>query len=81
MKTFKVQTPTTINYCLVVGGNIFAVRKNNKGFWKSVSYQSNLICTDNYILTVLDGYETKKDAINALVSRVNDAPAGFFHVQ
>jgi hypothetical protein len=80
MKTFKVNTPTTTNYVLSIDGLFFAVRKNNKGFWKSVSYKANLLPTDNYDLTVLDGYGTKKEAITALINRVKEAPKSFFHI-
>lgn len=80
MKTFKIQTPTQTNYCLSIDGLFFAIRRNNKGFWKSVSYKNNMLSTDDYNLTVLDGYGTKKEAIVALVKRINEAPKGFFHV-
>lgn len=79
MTTVKVPTATTINYAINIDGLFFAVRKNNKGFWKSVSYKTNLLPTDNYICTVLDGYSTKKEAIRALINRVKEAPKSFFH--
>lgn len=80
MNTFKVKTQTAINYVIIIDGLSFAVRKNNKGFWKSVSYKSNLLPTDKYEMTVLDGYRTKKEAIVALINRVKDAPKSFFHI-
>jgi hypothetical protein len=80
MKTFKVNTPTTTNYTLCIDALFFAVRKNNKGFWKAVSYKSNLLPTDNYELTVLDGFRTKKEAITALIKRVKESPKSFFHI-
>ncbi len=79
MTTFKVPTKTQINYCLNLNGNMFAVRKNNRGFWMSVSYKEYMVSTDNYICKVLDGYATKKEAVAALVNRAMEAPKGFFH--
>jgi hypothetical protein len=80
MKSFKVKTPTTINYVICIDGLFFAVRKNDNGFWKSVSYKTNLIPTDNYHLTVLDGLLTKKEAITSLIERVKESPKSFFHL-
>jgi hypothetical protein len=79
MTTIKIKTPTTINYCIIIGGLWFSVRKNNKGFWKSVSYDYNMSCTDSYKCTVLDGFKTKREALISLKLRVNEAPKGFFH--
>jgi hypothetical protein len=78
-KTFKAKTPSNTNYVIIIDGLFFAVRKNNKGYWKSVSYKSNMVCTDNYECTVLDGFTTKKEAINFLLERVKECPKYFFH--
>jgi hypothetical protein len=80
MRTFKVKTQTTTNYVLKIDGLYYAIRKNNRGYWKSVSYKANMLGTDEYNITVLDGYLTKKEAISALVRRVKEAPKHFFHI-
>ena len=79
MATFKVRTGTTTNYCICIDGLFFAVRRNNKGYWMSVSYKSNLLPTDNYETTILDGFKTKKEAMASLLKRVNESPKSFFH--
>jgi len=79
MKTFKIKTETQTNYCIWFEGLFFAVRKNNVGHWMAVSYKAENLYTDNYIVKILDGFKTKKDAINALSSRIKEARRGFFH--
>ena len=79
MATFKVRTGTTTNYCICIDGLFFAVRENNKGYWKSVSYKSNLLPTDNYEATISDGFNIKKEAITNLLKTVIGSPKSFFH--
>ena len=80
IRTFKIATPTTTNYAVKIGGLFFAVRKNSRGYWMAVSYKANLLSTDNYEVKILDGYETKKDALKALVKRVSESPKSFYHI-
>lgn len=81
MKSVKIGTPTNNNYCYKVEGKWYAVRKNSKGFWKSVSYKENLLSTDRYIMTVEDGFKTKKECISSLLRRITESPKNFFHYE
>jgi hypothetical protein len=81
----KINTPTSTNYCYNIKGYFFAVRKkkitlyNNKGYWMIVAYRSNMLCTDNYICIVEEGFNTKKDAKQYLYNIMKTTISNFFH--
>lgn len=78
MKTFKVVTPTTTNYCICTQGFFWAVRKEHN-FWRCVAIKNNSqLCTDNYVV-VETGFLTKNEALKYLLKRIEEIPKNFYH--
>jgi hypothetical protein len=71
MNTFKVQTPTATNYVLFIGRLCYAVRKQKGGKWAVLSYEFNMVGTDNFTAVIKTDCKTKKEAIELITQLKN----------